>query len=132
MRLVVLLDWVNTKPFLTSVELQLCGCRILTGLSPRSVIAVVRLGKSVVPNIVNLLCKDGNRKAAPIELREFEPELADFSDEFLFFLHDERVISMGLKHCTEAAESRIVYSEIKQGTSYNKRYVSGSHKEVPE
>jgi hypothetical protein len=45
----------------------------------------VRLGKSVVPNIVNLLCKDGNRKAAPIELREFEPELAEFNDEFIFF-----------------------------------------------
>ena len=73
MRLVVLLDWVHTKPFMTSVELELCGCRFLSGLSPRSVIAVVQLGKSVVPNIVNLLCKDGNRKAAPIELREFEP-----------------------------------------------------------
>ena len=59
-------------------------------------------------------------------------QLADFSDEFLFFLHDERVIGMGLRHCTEAAESRIVYSEIKRGTSYNKWYVSGSHKEAPE
>ena len=39
---------------------------------------------------------------------------------------------MGLKHYAEAAESRIIYSEIEQGISRNKRYVSGSHKEAPE
>jgi len=31
-----------------------------------------------------------------------------------FFLHDERVISKYLRHYSEAAESRIVYSEINR------------------
>ena len=74
MRLVVLLSLVGIrKPPKTSVELELCGCRFLSGLSPRCVLAGIQLGKIVVSNIVNLLCEDGNRNAAPIELREFEP-----------------------------------------------------------
>jgi hypothetical protein len=91
----------------------------------------MQLGKSVVPNMVNLLCKDGNRKAAPIEKREFEPGTRRLQRRVLF-PYIKRVIIKGLKHYAETAESRIVYSEIKQGTSYNKRYVSGSHKEAPE
>ena len=47
-----------------------------------------------------------------------------------FFLHDESVISKGLKNYAETPESRIVYSEIKQGSSYNKQYISGSRKEL--
>ena len=47
----------------------------------------------------------------PLSCGSLNQELADFNDEF-FPLHKERVISMCLKHYAEAAESRIVYSEI--------------------